>query len=109
MAAACSAALHVVGQKCCDDGTARLATFRAKRGLSALSPLGRGRTDRSRAAPRRGAGPAAARAARARARGEGAPPLTSGGSRTHTHTHTCPPRRKPYLLRLAEARGSFKL
>lgn len=37
MAAACSAALHVVGQKCCDDGTARLATFRAKRGLSALS------------------------------------------------------------------------
>ena len=38
MAAACSAALHVVGQKCCDDGTARLATFRAKRGLSALSP-----------------------------------------------------------------------
>ena len=40
MAAACSAALHVVGQKCCDDGTARLATFRAKRGLSALS-LGR--------------------------------------------------------------------
>ena len=37
MAAACSAALHVVGQKCCDDGTARLATFCAKRGLSALS------------------------------------------------------------------------
>ena len=54
MAAACSAALHVVGQKCCDDGTARLATFRAKRGLSALSrrtgrdtcgsPLDNGRT-----------------------------------------------------------------
>lgn len=39
MAAACSAALHVVGQKCCDDGTARLATFRAKRGLSALSVI----------------------------------------------------------------------
>ena len=42
MAAACSAALHVVGQKCCDDGTARLATFRAKRGLSALSSRPRG-------------------------------------------------------------------
>ena len=27
MAAACSAALHIIGQKCCDDESARMATY----------------------------------------------------------------------------------
>ena len=35
--AACSAGVHIVGQKCCDDGTARLATRRAKREVLAPS------------------------------------------------------------------------